>query len=1389
MKTTIGIDLGTNSIGWAIREQDTGKENQIIDSGVLVFDKGVASAKGIEFPKVQKRTQSRGQRRNYQSEKYRKFTLLEFLISKKMCPLTIEELDKWRKYRTGKKREYPQSEEFVNWLRFDFDADGKPDFKLFDSDKHDSYYVFRALAIDKKWRHVFSKNPYILGRVFYHLVQRRGFKGRDEKEADTMLKGSSKTSTLGRNQISKYIEEFETLGAALYYYQKENGKRIRNRYNLRKDYEFELKKICEIQGINNEDYKKLWKAIIWQRPLKTQKGMIGLCTFEKNKRRVALSHPIYQEYKTWVLINNLKITAPENVTLERYLQESIYPLFIRKSDFEISHIVKQITKDGATIESKYGQGRMQKTKIVALSNFYDFESLFGEKWKDEYEFETSIFNRSSEQKGNKGKYTIEDLWHILHTFDDKEKLVEFAKEKLALDNRKAIKFSEIKLASGYSPLSLSAVKRILPYLKKGIKYSTAVYLANLPKVLGENEVSEELINYFVEEVEAVEKSVNISKSLNQIVNSLIKEHLEEDYRYYIEDDRDLDDIEKKKVLEKVKSVIGTKTWNTFDKDDRKRKLKYVESHFRSFLKKERTYNKGLFLPQPRFHEKLFEVLKTKYDLPAERIKFLWHPSEQEKYPNATIHRQYILKGQSVLVLEHKAEAFHLKNPSANDEFISLKLLGSPEPISKGFKNPMALKTLHILKKLLNYLLQSGKIDENSRVVVEIARELNDANMRAAIETYQRNREKENVTFSKHIEEINRICKTNYDPLDETLIRKIRLCKEQGNICLYTGKTINECDLFNASKFDIEHTIPATMSFDSELKNLTLADTHYNRALKKKQIPTQMANFDEDAKIDGKSYTAIAPRLEFMKKKIGKLEADLKDSIRKVKFISDKERKDDEIQNRHIIKFNLDYWKKKYDTFTTEEYKSQWKNSQLRDTQTVTKYALPYLKTVFRHVSVQKGTVVNDFKYIYKVLLDNKKDRDMHVHHAIDAAILTLIPTNYYREKELEEYNKAKESKKKYHSIPVGWDNFKPAYIINIEKEIVANKIVDDRRLKQTFKKARKRGKVQYSSNVDANGNRLPIFAKGDTIRGQLHGETFYGTIKQPKRNDKGVILRDSNKKIVFQDVRMVLRKPLVYKKDSNSPGFKTLEDIEKVIVDKALFEQIKLQVGDQTLKEVLSEGDGIWMLDKNGHRVNKIRRIRCFENSIKYKSTNSVHAHTFQSEKEYKQFTYSKNEENPYCLFYEEEIGGKTQRGIKILSLFDLSQMNIKNKSDIEQEPYFQKVKIGKNEITLKKVLKKWDKFIFYKKSKEELMELSKKSLLSRLYQVYEFELDGRMKFRHHLLGGNLTEVKKRFHEETNPEFSRELTPLLRLSKAKWNFALEGVDFEIKIDGEIKWLI
>ena len=1415
---TIGIDLGTNSIGWAIRNT-LAEGNQIIDYGVLTFNKGVASEKGKEFPKVQKRTESRSKRHNYQAEKYRKWKLLEFLIEKDMCPLSREELDKWKKYIKGEKKQYPQSKEFINWLRFDFNGDGKPDFHLFGKNEHESYYVFRALVIDEGHKKVFQNNPKILGRIFYQLVQRRGFRGRDEEEAKTMLQGSEKTGTAGRNDIAEYIDKYKTLGAALYHYQAENGGRIRQRYNLRKDYEDELKEICKIHNINESDYKKIHSAIIWQRPLRTQKGLIGMCIYEHNKKRVSISHPLYEEYYIWMNINNLKIELPEGIDKNTYLQEKIYPIFLKHNDFELSTIIKQLHKDGAKMNAKFNE----KTKIIAAKLMKSFHDILGEDWKEKYKWD-SVYERDNQPpKKSDNQYSFEDIWHVLKTFDEQENLKKFALEKLNLTKEKAEKFSKIKLNRGYAPLSLSAIKKILPFLQKGFLYSQAVYLANMYKVLGKEKNSNELINQLAERIREFIDNNKEKKTLNNIVNSLIQAELNNEYPYQIENKRELDDEESLKIRTKIQDNFGQKTWDEFTDEKKSMYLNYVSTRFKKFLMTNVLSRKDVFIKQPRLHDQIFQYMQNEYNISEEQKKHLWHPSEQEKYKPAVEYKYYTADNKKNYISERSEQRFLKNHINAEYQGRTIRLLGNPEPESKGFKNPMALKTLHKLKQLLNYLLQTGKIDEDTRIVIEISRELNDANKRKAIERWSNDRKIENESFKNIIREINKECRgANFNENDKILIRKIRLWEEQKRRCIYTGKPIGFCDIFNGNNFDFEHTIPTSISFDSELKNLTIADREYNRNLKGKRFPTQMPNYYQSQKINGHEYPAIIRSIEVLfgrrtieKKtlkgkeieivhwaKIDDLKRQYNDWKNKASSASTKDYKDFCIQNYHYTKMNLDYLQAKLKTFTIDEYKAGWRNSQLRDTQIITKYALSYLKTVFKKVEVEKPEVVNSFKEIYKIkILNEKKNRSIHSHHAIDAAILTLIPPFFDRDKILEKYNEEKDKKSGtiYHEQPKNWSNFSADAILSIENKVLINNFYENKTTLPAVKKIRKKGKIEYLKYKDENGiwqlrldqdgKKIPKIAKGDTIRGQLHGESFYGAIKQPLRDENNKILFDKNGNMKLSDeIYLVIRKDLVYKKNASSPGFKTLEEIKKVIVDQNLFMMIKRQV--ETASDFKTALDnGIYMIDKKGKKINKIRHIRCKE-SMKYETAIKVHEHSFKSTKEYKRQTLAKNGENTLCLYYQK---GK-DRAINILSIGQVAELKFKNDLQFFNEKYYNHIETrkgkSKSEIPLYAVLRTGCKVLFYKNSIEELKEIHKdrshNELSKRLYKIYQFESDGRIKFRHHLAAGVDADLKKE-----NKEYSyfdiEENQLFLRLTKGEWNFAIDSIDFIMHLDGTIEF--
>ena len=155
MARILGLDLGTNSIGWALTEQH---ENgyQLIDKGVDIFQEGVNRTKSGEEPMVKIRTEARALRRHYYRRRLRKIELLKVLVANNLCPyLSNEQLDAWRY-----KKQYPLNDEFMLWLR---------------SSDSDNPYADRYKVLTEQLTLSSMVDRYTLGRALYHLAQRRGF--------------------------------------------------------------------------------------------------------------------------------------------------------------------------------------------------------------------------------------------------------------------------------------------------------------------------------------------------------------------------------------------------------------------------------------------------------------------------------------------------------------------------------------------------------------------------------------------------------------------------------------------------------------------------------------------------------------------------------------------------------------------------------------------------------------------------------------------------------------------------------------------------------------------------------------------------------------------------------------------------------------------------------------------------------------------------------------------------------------------------------------------------------------------------------------------------------------------------------------------------------------
>ncbi len=1322
MNKIIGLDLGTNSIGWAIRNPQL-EENQIIDNGVLIFKKGVGQdSSGNEEPMVFKRTKNRGIRRNYQVKKYQKWQLIKTLIEteSQFCPLSKKDFEAWYHYdKAIRKRVYPTSTLFHNWLKLDFNNDSVSEYE--------NPYQLRAKAIREKLSNL------EIGRALYHLVQRRGFlSGRKEQgnESETISKGIE--GRPGSDAITNLIETEGSLGAALATLDTRFD-RIRNRYILRKQVEHELNLICEVQGISKDSdfYKNIHKAIIWQRPLRSQKGLVGKCTLEKNKTRCPISHPQFEVFRAWSVINNIKYKYKSEEknnfrTIPTEWKEKIWKeKFLKKKDtsFDFEEIIKLL--DGG-----YDFNYKTHQNIAASPICAGLYEIFGENW----------------QTQKIGKYTLEDIWHVLFNFDDKDRVELFAIEKLGLEPKMADKFVILwkKTPDGYAQLSLNAITKINEYLLQGFIYTEAVLYANMPKVVGvefyntHKSVIQEGITYIFKYQNSINDTLKI---VNNLIGKFLALPNEEQFGW--DNSYQLDANDKKEINDSILDYFGQKSWNEFPKEKQDFITKTVSDLYLKFLQYPRGTKAKTFLPIPRLDEAVIQFLRNNFDHITDKdIEKLYHPSDNDIY-----------------------------QPSLPDKEDHKKYLQSPKTGS--FKNPMAMRTLHELKRLMNYLIETEKIDEDDRVVVELARDLNDANMRVAIEKWQNANEKKNEEYKVEIE------RHGYNKNDKDLIQKVRLWNEQGKMSIYTGEMISIADVFDGMKFQIEHTIPASQSFDDSMENKTLCETAFN-ARKNNRIPTQLEN-----------YTEIEARLTPWIDKVEKLKFRYELAKKKSKSAQSKDSKDLAIQEKHIIRFELDYWKNKLYRFQMTEVKGGFRNANLVDTQIITKYAFHYMKSVFKRVDVQKGEVTSIFRKIFEI--NEEKNRSKHTHHTIDAAVLTLIPKAAERESILKQYFEAQEQKIKFHKKP--WKNFHQSQLLKLDDETLIQNSTRDKAVIQTVKYVRKRGKIVYLTDksgqfiLDNEGKKIPKVATGDTIRGQLHNESMLGAIILPKldvegnplRNDSGEFEYEENAKRVY-----VIRKKLEFS-DLGFKDKKALEDIIDPVVRKKVLDHIeKYGLNKETFK------NPIWMNEEKVIRINKVRVKTDLKNPLQ------IRKHVFESEKEYKKYYYADTAKgaNIICAFYQYDYLGKQEREFEIINLLDAAYLVSHKLLNEKGEISISKLNKAGETIQPYALLKPGTKVIFFEQKLEELKGLDKTTLNKRLYRILKFK-GIQMTFEYHLEARSADEISKKGKELEDKIYSFGYSKIdfnkpkhrYLLTKGNFNFAIEHKHFEMMPDGEIKWKV
>ena len=1210
MTKILGIDTGTNSLGWAIVEKKA-DEYHLLDKGVNIFQEGVKIEKGIESSKAADRTAHKASRvRNYRI-KLRKIRLLRILSDAHLCPpLSKVELSAWRL-----KKEYPKNDLFMQWQGTDDESEKTP-------------YAYRHKCLHECLDFNSMTDRYILGRAFYHMIQRRGFlSNRKDQSGDDTGKVKESISNLTQEM---HDDGYEYLGD--YFYSLYNkGEKIRNHYTARNEhYLAEFKAICEKQKLDKnlgpEIVRQIEKAIFDQRPLKSQKGQVGKCVFEKNKTKCPSSHPMYEEFRMLSFINNIKIQTPNDSALRPLSAEErelIMPLFFRKSkkQFDFEDIAKKLApkkhygfyKKSSDAEMPYLFNYPMDTSVSGCPVTAALKDIFGDNWID------SLCETYTLAEGKSRLNVVNDIWHALFFYTDETKLAEFGKNRLQLDDEEAKKFCEISLPSDYASLSLKAICKILPYLRKGLIYSHAVFLGNLCEVMPQYEW-------------------NMEEMRNAAIDNIIYE------------------------------------MNQIDSKDAR-----------------------------TFEVCIKEYLKEQYHVSDEKLQKLYHPSMMEMYPRVQRTNNH-----------------------------GVYQLGSPRIDS--VRSPMAMRSMFRLRKLVNRLLEEGKIDQDTEIHIEFARELNDANKRNAIAAYTKENQNKNDEARKKIRNLFKAETGNdIEPTDVDVLKYV-LWEEQGHICLYTGKQIRISDFVGANpKFDIEHTIPRSVGGDSTKMNLTLCDSRFNREVKKTKLPTELPNHDE-----------IMARINDWREKYESLDGQIRRQKKMSKGATAKDQKDAIIRKRHLLELQRDYWRGKYLRFTMESVPDGFSRRQGTDISVISKYARLYLKSLFKHVYTVKGIATSDFRKIWGIQkVYSKKERVNHVHHCIDAIVIACIGLDEYNK--LGAYYHDEENHEWYGMSKAYFKKPWPTFVEDIEKvqdEILVYHYTPDNMPKQ--------GRRRILLDVDINGlkKKKKVLCKGDAARGSLHKDTYYGAIMRSDEDTPFYVVRKNvDSHLTDLDIKNIV------------------DDVVRRIIQNAVAEG-----GKDALNGT------IWMNEEKQIPIKKVRCITSVKNPLSFEHRKPRDT----SNKSYKNDYYVAPDDNYLMAVYKGVTSkGKVKYMYEFINMLDAARFYKQSNNKVLVGGNI--VQLSKDGLNLDYTLKKGTMVLLYVDNPDEVWE-NNVDRSCRLYKVTELWKDGRIVVTKHTEARPSSEVPK----VTKGFCIGDSKGLY--SYSKFSALVQGYDFEINELGEIKRL-
>ena len=414
----LGLDLGTNSIGWALfrlNGENPPEPIQLVAGGVLVHSDG-------RNPKNQAsnaatRRQKRGPRRSRDRAIMRQTRVANLLDGLGLLPR---------------------------------DDDERMAVRNLDPLRLRSEGLDRPLA------------PHELGRVLLSLANRRGFKS--NRRADDGDDGAIRKDA-GELRRRMAQAGARTLGDYLWR-RRRKGKTIHARlgnglYPDREMIEHELRSIRERQAPHHaelveEDWEELLGTLLYQRQLVRPDR--GRCTLLPHEPRAFRAYPLFQEFRIWQDVLNIQIAYPGDRF--RPMGPEDRQRIVERLKSTRRQDLDRVAPDGARVNLATSARKILDGDLTAA--VLGHRDRFGKQnW--------AAFGIDRQQQ------VVERLLEA----EDHEEVVAWLKDEFSVGDSAAEKVATASLPPGTAHLSKAAIERLLPHMRRGALYHEAVEAAGL----------------------------------------------------------------------------------------------------------------------------------------------------------------------------------------------------------------------------------------------------------------------------------------------------------------------------------------------------------------------------------------------------------------------------------------------------------------------------------------------------------------------------------------------------------------------------------------------------------------------------------------------------------------------------------------------------------------------------------------------------------------------------------------------------------------------------------------------------------------------------------------------------------------------------------------------